>query len=259
MSKCTAVFLYLLGASIAICGILLLIIATLGFISAPKHQAFYNFIKDHGSLLAGMISFVGVIWLILSQKKETKKILDSNFKIMKNEAFEAKRIKSLEGGYAIREKITSLYGGGRNNDFYFWNKYPKGRSHFDAIEERIFFIEGFLRRRGERESYSLGAIKAFIKIYNDPCWLDEKKDSSYHLGRFMFLLGLIGEIERDKIDSHYLHYDPHARIAIEEDPKIFSVEFDGHNSYMKMQHIMAYMVRIVIPDLISKIDNKAIS
>lgn len=217
------------------------------------------FLQDHGSLIAGLIGFCGVIWLVWNQREETKKILENNFEVMRNEAFEARRLKSLEGAYAIREKITSLYGNGSNNDFYFWNTLPQGQIYFDDIKKHLFFIESFLRGRNEYECYSLGAIKSFITIYNDPCWLGEKKDSNYYLGRFIFLLGFIMKIDKNNIEDHYSHFDPYFRSAIEEDPKIFSMEFERHNSYVKMQHIMAYMVRIVVPDLISKIDNKGIS
>lgn len=228
-------------------------------ITKPLWDIACKALKDHGSLIAGIIGFLGVILLVWSQKQETKKILENNFEVMRNEAFEARRLKSLEGAYAIREKITSLYGNGSNNDFYFWNNLPQGQIYFDDIKKHLFFIESFLRGRNEYESYSLGAIKNFIMIYSDPCWLGEKKDDNYYLGRFIFLLGVIGEIDKSNIESHYFHFDPYPRSVIEEDPKIFSMEFERHNSYVKMQHIMAYMVRIVVPDLISNIDNKAIS
>lgn len=218
----------------------------------------YDFLKDHGSLVAGLISFGGVAWLIYNQKQETKKILENNFEVMRNEAFEARKLKSLEGSYAIREKFTSLYGDGSNNDFYFWNNPPQGQVNFDDIKKHLFFIESFLRRKNEWESFSLGAIKSFIVIYNDPCWLGEKKDGNYDKGRFAVLLGIISKIDKNNIEDHYLHFDPYYRSRIEEDPEIFMRKFDEYSDYEKMQHIMAYMVKIVIPDLISKIDNKEI-
>lgn len=219
-------------------------------------ETFIEISKNHGSLIAGLIGFGGVIWLIWNQNKETRKILDSNLIIIKNEAFEVKRARTLENAYAIKEKFTALNENDKNIDFHFWNKYSPGRYYFNDVKKNIFFIEDFLRGKNDFESYSLAAIKCFIQIYEDSCWLDEDKSLNYDLGKFIFLLGCIRRIEVDKIDSHYFHFDPHFRSSIEENPIIFSEEFNNHNSYVKMQHIMGYMMKIVIPDLISRIHNK---
>lgn len=248
--ECCSVFITTLMIVIPIGAVVALLIEIFSI------NSIYKMLTDLGSFIAGLLGFGGVIWLIWNQNKETRKILDSNLATMKNEAFEVKRAKSLDNAYAIKEKFTTLNENDKNIDFYYWNKNSPGHYYFNDIKKNIFFIEDFLRGKNDLESYSLAAIKCFIQIYEDSCWLNEEKNANYDLGKFILLLGLIRSIEIDKIDFHYFHFDPYFRFGIEENPAIFSEGFNGYNSHIKVLHIIRYMIKIVIPDLISRIHDK---
>ena len=108
----SSIFLSVIAVIILICTVLLLALAVLSFISAPKNQSYYDFIKDHGSfigaLIGGLIGFAGVIWLVWNQKRETEKILSSNFEVIRSETFEAQRIKALDCALSMRVNIYAL-------------------------------------------------------------------------------------------------------------------------------------------------------
>lgn len=86
---------------------LILFLFTVAFQLLPE-KGVYDFLKDHGSLIAGIIGFGGVIWLILAQKEETKKILSSNLGVMRNEAFEIARRDALNCVVSVKSDIHAL-------------------------------------------------------------------------------------------------------------------------------------------------------
>ncbi|MBS7837224.1 hypothetical protein [Wohlfahrtiimonas chitiniclastica] len=75
----SSIFLSVMAAVISICAVLLLVVAVLILISVPKNQGAYDFIKDHGSLIAGLVGFLGIFFLVKSQRNTTKSLIRSDW------------------------------------------------------------------------------------------------------------------------------------------------------------------------------------
>lgn len=84
----SSIFLSVITVILLICAILLLMIAGLSFISAPKNQNAYDFIKDHGSFAAGILGFIGIFILVWSQSQSTKKTVSATLEAIKAESRE---------------------------------------------------------------------------------------------------------------------------------------------------------------------------
>lgn len=68
-----SIFMTTLMFVIPIGAIASLLIEIFGFVSIPKNKSAYDFIKDHGSLIAGLIALIAAWWTIQTQYKLREK------------------------------------------------------------------------------------------------------------------------------------------------------------------------------------------
>lgn len=63
-----SIFMTTLMIAIPVGAIIILIVYAFGIIAVPKDKTTYDFIKDHGSLIAGIIGIIGVFYIGLESK-----------------------------------------------------------------------------------------------------------------------------------------------------------------------------------------------
>lgn len=216
------------------------------------------FLQAHGSLIGGIIAIIGVAWMISVQRAETAKIIESNQKVVENEALEIRRAKALEYAFSVSLKIDLLRGSKTFftlDDFCDWNQNSDGQNHFTDVKEKLYFIEDFLcgRRNG---ILALGAVKEFIELYEDFSWRGGKIEN-VDTGRIIMLLGFFKKVyEMGESDIIFKAYDPHFRAILDKDPNELSEIFLNDFDLFKSCNHIIYMSDLIMPRLITEIKKK---
>lgn len=105
MERHFSIFMTTLMIAIPVGAVIILIIYAFGFVAIPEEKTTYEFIKDHGSLIAGLIGFGGVAWLIINQNRETNKLIKSEYKKIKYEVFEKNKDRALNHLHFVNQKL----------------------------------------------------------------------------------------------------------------------------------------------------------
>lgn len=215
-----------------------------------------KFLKEHGSLIAGILAIGGVAWMVHSQKLETEKVIQSNNNVMKSEAFEMQRIKALEYAFTISRKLDELRGSSSMNyimDFYRWIHEEPGVNHFGNSQSQIYFLRNFLY--GDREGIvALGVIQDFIALYEDLRWRNDTANVSF--ADFIMLIGKLKILDKNKSDTEYLIYDPYFRINTTLDIDEYAEQLLEGNFSFNAENPIVYIIGLAIPKLISALNNK---
>ncbi|OYQ79074.1 hypothetical protein B9T12_04685 [Wohlfahrtiimonas chitiniclastica] len=189
--KYIAIFMTTLMIALPIGAMMILIVYAFGIMAVPEHKTTYDFIKDHGSLTAGIISIVGVLILIWHQGKTTKEVIESNVRVMKNEALEIQKNKAIELaseiGYKI-DMINNVYPPG----FYEWAKNP-GQEIFYDSKKAMYWLESFFRMHMNDNKEAAEGIVALECIFKF-CWIYEDKVWQNNRGSIYLIESLLGNL-----------------------------------------------------------------
>ncbi|MBS7819657.1 hypothetical protein, partial [Wohlfahrtiimonas chitiniclastica] len=126
----------------------------------------YDFLKDHGSLIAGIIGFIGIFILVWNQSKTTERLVESNKVLMKSEALEIQKTKAIESASRIGSKLEhiSLPAAGfscAHSNF--------GVIFFDDISVDLYFLDTFLQNNDPLFESGMVHCKAciddFVSLY----------------------------------------------------------------------------------------------
>lgn len=174
----SSIFLSVIAVIILICAALLLTLATLSFISAPKNQDVYDFIKDHGSLIAGLIGFGGVLVLVVVQMRTTKNIINSSRENVVLASREAESSAFYKNIRLINIKLSEIANKNIGN-------LSLSNSDFNYLDEKLDDVLIFLKKNKLKRAY-FQFLKDFLSLYQ------QKIYGSYD-----------GELAPDLIDSTF--------------------------------------------------------
>lgn len=142
----SSIFLSVIAVIILICAALLLVIASLSFISAPKNQGYYDLIKDHGSLIAGVLAVIAAIITIIFHWFSTNKAIDSNNDI----SFQEKKINAQLQFEVIWESLEIIK----------LNEWAISNQNREKLKENLSFNDVLS---------SIRYLKVFVKTYSENC------------------------------------------------------------------------------------------
>ncbi|WP_155964842.1 hypothetical protein [Wohlfahrtiimonas chitiniclastica] len=99
--KYCSVLMTTLMIGIPLGAVLILIVYAFGFMTVPEGKSTYDFIVDHGSLMAGFMALIAAIIAFYSQKQSTHKQIDAQRYL----ALESLRISKIEELYSVVEGL----------------------------------------------------------------------------------------------------------------------------------------------------------
>lgn len=217
----------------------------------------YNFLKDHGSLIAGIIAIFGVAWLVNTQKNETNKIIKSNDDVVRYQDFETRRMKALESAFIVQERLATLRGI-RPFSFYGWNNSPSGRDHFKSAKLHLYFINDFIGESNPDAIQLYEVVEKFIELYENDTWINSAA-RGYVLADFALVLGCLMNVNLNRLvdDSNFGYYS-----GITFTPGNLMSSFKLYNSFSsysdenKCGYLISYISGIVMPELINRMKCK---
>lgn len=257
--ECCSVFMTTLMIAVPVGSVIALLIEIFGI------NGIYKVFTDLGSFIAGIIGFSGVIWLVLNQNKETKKILDSNMVLMRSEVLESQKIKATEHAASIGDKLSQLRRCSPA-EFHNWVNDPSfGRYFFKEVKLFSYRLDAFIQNNGN--SLELITCKEcidnFIDLYEQPGFIGSY-NHSYRPHQFSLLLGslmnlyLIDGVAKQK-GQFVIYTDWQTGNVLIHDPNDLYIRFSSFNIFDISGFIIQQMVSVVMPTLIHEINRIEVS
>ncbi|NLD09689.1 MAG: hypothetical protein GX667_08910 [Xanthomonadaceae bacterium] len=235
---------------IIIYGVILLFFIPIGIFILTEifsQDSVYVFLKDHGSFIAGVMAIIGVLWMISTQKEETAISINSNKAMMRNEAFELKRIRAIEHYFFLKKKVRIL---GENFSYIEWYPVEHSKKIYEEVEIPLMYLKHFLDEDDIKEVIYLDALYVFFD-FNRKENFNFKLFNSSLLSKF-YILGY--ETGHDESGLCLLYGDD---IFMETPRSLFDKRLDNEYSEEEVtRYLFGYMEHVVMDNLLRVIESK---
>lgn len=159
----------------------------------------YTFLKDHGSLFAGILGFGGIFILVWSQNKSTQKTVDATLEAIKAESKEIERRNNKRCILNIITEVGSMAEIAQSNLRHLTYEYCK--SHLKNIKESSQELLFSNMKDGKNIVFFMEAFGLFcqdILKYQSGVYSTSRPEYIAHISRLRDLvLKILGDIERD--------------------------------------------------------------
>ncbi|OYQ84363.1 hypothetical protein B9T21_10160 [Wohlfahrtiimonas chitiniclastica] len=155
--KYIAIFMTTLMIALPIGAVMTLIVYEFGVMAVPEHKTTYDFIKDHGSLIAGFIGLFGVGILVIVQMRTTMSIINSS----REDVIVAIREKERSEFYKNIRSVHIKLGEMMNKNV---GNLSLRDSDFNYLDELLDCILIFLKKNKLKHAY-FTFLKDFLSLY----------------------------------------------------------------------------------------------
>lgn len=169
--KYIAMFMTTLMIAIPIGAVMILMVYAFGLMTIPDGKTTYDFIKDHGSLIAGLIGIVGVGILVFFQIKTHKEIIENSKNIVLLEKFESDKKQFFYDVKAFHACLSQVRRKKFSIDFNDIDLYTKTIDDFEKLSNILFGIDIFLKSHNIPKGY-FDFIECFCSFYANIIYLD---------------------------------------------------------------------------------------
>lgn len=194
--ECCSVFMTTLMIAIPIGAVIILIVYVFGIVAVPKDKTTYDFIKDHGSLIAGIFAVLAVVATITYQNiNTTKQIQAQNNLSTKNRVMDKQEevIVLLAASSKVLSKTIDGYGktispiGFTEKDL--WSDYVMHTSRIYSLTRKYELV-------GKDHAYELMSLASLSSFLVDRIYYVNSLDLNGSKSTKDFMMDLLEACQR---------------------------------------------------------------